>query len=176
MPGPPSSGEMPSSRNCAFMVLLYRPDCLHGAGNGERGFAISPDGGAKRKTQMNLEIAEKLQRLGLYPSKDGNSESNSRSRVFRVGNVKAVLCVRDFEGAYQYRILLANAGRAREQEQWFTAKEILNAVFCLIAAGAKYRQVKRAIEERFVCRSWRKIISRLPAFPSTEETGNGYRD
>jgi hypothetical protein len=125
---------------------------------------------------MNLEIAEKLQRLGLYPSKDGNSESNSRSRVFRVGNVKAVLCVRDFEGAYQYRILLANAGKAREQEQWFDAKEILNAVFCLIAAGAKYLQAKRAIEGRFVCRSWRKTTSWLPAFPSTEETGNGYRD
>ena len=125
---------------------------------------------------MNLEIAEKLQRLGLYPSKDGNSESNSRSRVFRVGNVKAVLCVRDFEGAYQYRILLANASKAREQEQWFDAKEILNGAFCLVAASAKYLQAKRAIEGRFVCRSWRKAISWLPAFQSTEETENGYRD
>jgi hypothetical protein len=108
---------------------------------------------------MNLEIAEKLHQLGFHLSKNGNSEYASWSQPFQVGNLKAVLCIREFGVGYQYRVLLANANKARDQEQWFDADEIMSAICGLLATRLMWKWSRREIEGKFVRSSWREIVS-----------------
>jgi hypothetical protein len=109
---------------------------------------------------MNLEIAEKLQQLGFRPSKSGNSEHSSWSQLFQVGNSKAVLCIREFGVGFQYRFLIANASKEREQEQWLDAYDIASAIHSLHAAQSMWQRARRELEGGFFGRSRLRLIGR----------------
>lgn len=96
---------------------------------------------------MNVEIAEKLQQLGFRPSKNANSESTSWSQRIQVGNSKAVLLIREFGIGFQYRFLVANANKDREQEQWMDADDIASAIYSLRAALSICQRTKRELED-----------------------------
>lgn len=118
-----------------------------------------PIGRAKNgEMQMNLEIAEKLQQLGFRLSKNGNSENNSWSQLVQVGNAKAVLCVREFGTGFQYRFLVANASKAREQEQWLDADDITSAIYSLHATPSMCQKTRRELEGGLVRRRLREFF------------------
>jgi hypothetical protein len=112
------------------------------------------------ETQMNLEIAEKLQQLGFRPSKNSNTENSSWSQLFQVGNSRAVLCIREFGVGFQYRFLIANASKEREQEQWLDACDIVSAIRSLHATLSMWQKAKRKLEGNLACHWWRKLFGR----------------
>lgn len=113
---------------------------------------------------MDVEIAEKLHQLGFRPNKSSTTEHSSWSQRFQVGNAKAVLCIREFGVGLQYRFLVANVSKEREQEQWLDADDITSAIFSLRAAESMWQRTRRELEGSFVKRTWRKFFGQQFSF------------
>ena len=109
---------------------------------------------------MNDETRDKLHQFGFRLGKNGNSDFESWSQIFQVGNMRAVLCIREFGIGHQYRFLLANVGKEREQEQWSDASDIISAIWALRAALSMWLKVRRELEGSLVPRSWRRLVGR----------------
>jgi hypothetical protein len=109
---------------------------------------------------MNTEMKEKLYDYGFRHGRNGNTGFESWSQIFRVGNVKAVLNIREFGAGIQYGFLVANVSKDREQEQWMDASGIFSAICALHAALRMWLKVRRELEGNLACRSWRRFPGR----------------
>jgi hypothetical protein len=107
---------------------------------------------------MDAEIAEKLHQLGFRRSKNGNGEHTSWSQLILVGNAKTVLCIREFGVGLQYRFLVANASKERDQEQWLDAYDITSAIYSLNATSSMWQRTMCELEGRCVRRTWRVLV------------------
>lgn len=112
----------------------------------------------------NVEI-EVLRKLKFVPCTENGNKSllvSERAwvRRFGVGPVQPVLWVKKTVIGFDYRVLVSNSEKKKDEAQWFDILEVPLLVFSFLGLWSAWKKARRGLEGGPVRRLFRRHISR----------------